>query len=86
MKKWEAVEADIGFPKPQVLVGSIGAPESRLEMNYRFDSLEALEKTWAKVNDPPPRGRDHEGDGRLRRPGQPPLGDLPDPGLNRRRV
>lgn len=51
-RKWEPVEKELGFPKPQVLVGSIGAPESRIEMNHRFESLAALEAVWAKLNDP----------------------------------
>jgi hypothetical protein len=52
MKKWESMERDLGFPKPEVLVGSIGAPESRVELNHRFESLAALEATWAKLVDP----------------------------------
>ncbi len=52
MKGWEPMERDLGFPKPQILVGSIGAPESRVELNHRFDSLAALEAVWAKLNDP----------------------------------
>jgi hypothetical protein len=50
--KWEAIEKDIGFPKPEILVGSIGTPESRVEYNHRFESLAALEAVWAKLNDP----------------------------------
>jgi hypothetical protein len=52
MKKYESMEKDIGFPKPDVLIGSIGAPESRVELNHRFESLAALEATWAKLVDP----------------------------------
>jgi hypothetical protein len=52
MKKWEPVQMDLGFPKPLVLIGSIGAPESRVEINHTFPSLAALEATWAKLNDP----------------------------------
>jgi hypothetical protein len=50
--KWEPMEKELGFPKPEILVGSIGAPESRVEFNHRFESLAALEKVWAKLNDP----------------------------------
>lgn len=52
MKKWESLEKDLGFPKPEVLVGSIGTPEARVELNHRFDSLASLEAVWAKLNDP----------------------------------
>ena len=51
-KKWETMEKELGFSKPEVLVGSIGAPESRVEFNHRFESLAALEAVWAKLNDP----------------------------------
>jgi hypothetical protein len=52
MKKWEPMSQDLGFPKPQVLIGSIGAPESRVEINHTFSNLAALESVWAKLNDP----------------------------------
>jgi hypothetical protein len=52
MQKWEPMSRELGFPKPQVLVGSIGAPESRVELNHTFPSLAALEAVWAKLNDP----------------------------------
>lgn len=52
VKKWEPMEREMGFPKAQVLIGSIGAPESRVEINYAFPSLAALEGVWAKLNDP----------------------------------
>jgi hypothetical protein len=51
-KKWTPLAESFGFPKPQVLVASIGAPESRVELNHRFDSLAALEAVWAKLGDP----------------------------------
>jgi hypothetical protein len=51
-KKWESLERELGFPKPEILIGSIGAPESRVEFNHRFDSLAALEAVWAKLNNP----------------------------------
>ena len=51
-KKWEGLERELGFPKAQTLIGSIGAPESRFEANYRFDNLAALEAVWSKLNDP----------------------------------
>jgi hypothetical protein len=51
-KKWEAMETELGFPKGQVLIGSIGAPESRVEVNYRFESLAALDAVWSRLNDP----------------------------------
>jgi hypothetical protein len=52
MQKWEPLALEMGFGKPQVLVGSIGAPESRVELNHTFPSLSALEAVWAKLNDP----------------------------------
>jgi hypothetical protein len=52
MKKWEAMGQELGFGKPQVLIGSIGAPESRVELNHTYPSLAALEAVWAKLNDP----------------------------------
>lgn len=51
-KKFEAMEKEFGFPKPEVLVGSIGTPESHVEYNHRFESLASLEAVWAKLNDP----------------------------------
>ncbi len=52
LKKWEPISLELGFPKPMVLVGSIGAPESRVEFNHTFPSLAGLEAVWAKLNDP----------------------------------
>ena len=52
MKKWEPLAQELGFSRPQVLVGSIGAAESRVELNHTFGSLAALEAVWAKLNDP----------------------------------
>jgi hypothetical protein len=52
MKKWEPMSDELGFTRPQMLVGSIGAPESRVELNHTFPSLAALEAVWAKLNDP----------------------------------
>lgn len=52
MKKWEPMQTELGFPKPLVLVGSIGAPESRIEINHTFPSLASLEAVWAKLGDP----------------------------------
>ena len=49
MAKWEPMSKELGFPKPQVLIGSIGAPESRVELNHTFESLSALEAVWAKL-------------------------------------
>jgi hypothetical protein len=51
-KKFEPMEKELGFPKPEILVGSIGTPESRVEFNHRFENLAAVEKVWAKLNDP----------------------------------
>lgn len=51
-KKWEPLQRDLGFPKTETLVGSIGAPESRVEFNHRFENLASLEAVWAKLNDP----------------------------------
>jgi hypothetical protein len=52
MKKWEPMSLELGFTKPQVLIGSIGAPESRVEINHTFANLAALEAVWARLNDP----------------------------------
>ncbi|HXJ20638.1 MAG TPA: hypothetical protein VMT03_10425 [Polyangia bacterium] len=52
MKKFEPLQSDLGFPKPLVLVGSIGASESRVELNHTFPNLAAVEAVWAKLNDP----------------------------------
>jgi hypothetical protein len=52
LKKWDPFQKDLGFPRPEILIGSIGAPESRVEFNHRFESLAALEATWAKLADP----------------------------------
>jgi hypothetical protein len=52
LKKWQPVSEELGFPKPLLLVGSIGAPESRVEINHTFPSLSALEAVWSKLNDP----------------------------------
>ena len=51
-KKWESMEKELGFPKKEILIGSIGAPESRIEFNHHFPSLAALEQVWAKLNNP----------------------------------
>jgi hypothetical protein len=51
-EKFVFIEKEIGFPKPEILVGSIGTPESRVEFNHRFESLAALEAVWAKLNHP----------------------------------
>lgn len=53
MKKFETIEKELGFPKPEVLIGSIGAPESRVEVNHRYESLAALEATWSKIGSHP---------------------------------
>jgi hypothetical protein len=52
-KKFEQLERELGFPKAQMLIGSIGAPESRIEINYRFDNIAALEAVWAKLGGEP---------------------------------
>lgn len=52
VKKWDPMESELGFPKPLVLIGSIGAPESRVELNYTFPSLSTLDAVWSKLNDP----------------------------------
>lgn len=52
IKKWLPFDEDAGFPKPQIQEGSIGVPESRMEFNYRFESLAVLEDAWANLDDP----------------------------------
>src|SRR5262245_59988253 len=51
--KFREFRDKLGFPKGEVLIGSIGAPESRVENNYRFESLAELEATFAKVGKEP---------------------------------
>jgi hypothetical protein len=51
--KFRELSGQLGFPPPQTLIGSIGAPESRVEFNYRFESLAALEAVFAKVAQEP---------------------------------
>lgn len=52
LDKFKQFRKEMGFPDGELLVGSIGAPESRIEMNYRYESLSALEATWSKLNHP----------------------------------
>jgi hypothetical protein len=52
LKKYQAMEKELGFPKAQILVGSIGAAESRVEFNHTFDKLASLEAVWDKLNHP----------------------------------
>ena len=51
-QKWRSFAQELGFPKGLVLVGSIGAPESRFVEQYRFENLAALEAVFAKLNHP----------------------------------
>jgi hypothetical protein len=51
--KFTELQSKLGFPERQTLIGSIGAPESRVENNYRFESLAALEAVFAKVAQEP---------------------------------
>ncbi|MDH5675017.1 MAG: hypothetical protein OEZ06_23005 [Myxococcales bacterium] len=52
LEEGAGIEAEVGFPKPRRMVGSIGTPESRIEEHFEFESLAALEATWAKLNNP----------------------------------
>jgi len=52
-EKYQSLRTQNGFPKPEILVGSIGAPESRIEIHYKFETLAALEATFAKVGTEP---------------------------------
>ena len=52
MKKWESIGQELGFPKARILVSSIGAPESRIQEEYEFKDLAALQNAWAKLDDP----------------------------------
>lgn len=47
--KWQPLEKELGFPAPEVLIGSVGVPESRVEVNYRVANLAALEQIFANV-------------------------------------
>src|SRR6476646_1631389 len=51
-KKWESLEKELGFPKAEILIGSIGAPESRIEFNHHCPSRKARGRVWAKLNNP----------------------------------
>ena len=51
--RFRELQEKLGFPRGETLIGSIGAPESRVENNYRFESLAALEATFAKVASEP---------------------------------
>jgi hypothetical protein len=51
--KFRELQRKLGFPEQQTLVGSIGTPESRVENNYRFENLAALEAVFAKVAQEP---------------------------------
>ncbi|MBI2390017.1 MAG: hypothetical protein HYV09_10550 [Deltaproteobacteria bacterium] len=52
LDEWNAWGDAHGWPQARLVVGSIGAPESRVEEEYRFDSLADLEAAWAKLSDP----------------------------------
>jgi len=54
-KKSGEVMSSLGFPKPQALVAAFGTPESRLEMNYRFETLEAFTAVWNRMQEHPAR-------------------------------
>ena len=50
MKKWQAeVGSKVGWDNQRVLTGSIGAPESRFEMEMQVSSLADLENAWARM-------------------------------------
>ena len=51
--KFRELEKKLGFPEAQVLIGSIGTPESRVENNYRFENLAALEAAFARLGQEP---------------------------------
>ena len=51
-KKFEWLEQEFGWPKCRRAIGSIGAPESRVEEEYVFDSISALDEAWSKLNHP----------------------------------
>jgi hypothetical protein len=51
-EKYTPMARDLGFPEGRLLVGSIGAPESRVVEEYVFENLAALEAAWDKLNDP----------------------------------
>jgi hypothetical protein len=52
-EKFRELRKKIGFPEPETLIGSIGTPESRVEINYRFENLAALEAVWGKIGSEP---------------------------------
>jgi hypothetical protein len=50
LKKWhKEVGETLGW-KIRLLTGSIGANESRFEMELQTETLDALEKAWAKMS------------------------------------
>src|SRR5262249_29249443 len=58
MKKWqEEVGRKRGCERTQLRIGSIGVTESRFESETLVDSLDALEKAWAKMTTFPGHAR-----------------------------
>jgi hypothetical protein len=51
-EKYQPVATELGWPAGVLLEASIGAPESRMIEQYRFESLAELESLWAKLDDP----------------------------------
>ena len=49
-RKWNAEVGDaLGYKKQRVVTGSIGACESRLELEATFATLADLEKSWTEM-------------------------------------
>ena len=49
MRKWQKeIGESLGW-KIRLLTGSIGANESRFEMEFQVETLDALDKAWAKL-------------------------------------
>ena len=51
-KRYDPAYREAGFPPSRFLVGSIGAPESRIIEQAEWESLAALEAAWAALDDP----------------------------------
>ena len=52
LEAWDPIGGDMGWPKVRRSIGSIGTPESRIEEEYVFDSISALDEAWSKLDDP----------------------------------
>ena|SRR5437773_8959807 len=50
LDEWESYSREMGWPAGRQLLASIGAPESRVEIEYTFEHLAKLEEVWARLS------------------------------------